>query len=140
MPRRRQTRAGRLMAASDETGASAPPATAPAADEQPNSPALRRSGRRSTSPAAGTVAAAAAIAVAALAGSLYGVVSFLGFDSGMGGDNSGYGAPLSTQELLQLQSDEKLERTTLGGGDDVEDLREDEALLRIISGQGARIK
>ena len=86
------------------------------------------------------MAAAAAIAVAALAGSLYGVVSFLGFDPGMGGDNSGYGAPLSTQELLQLQSDEKLERTTLGGGDDVEDLREDEALLRIISGQGARIK
>ena len=92
-------------------------------------------------------AAAGALVLAALAGSAYGVVGILGFDAGAGGDNGGYGAPLSTQELRRLQSDETLQRKTLltvegaldgVGRADVEDQKEDEALLRIIAGQGPR--
>lgn len=137
--RRRQSHC-RLTAASDEAGTKPP--TAQSANEPPSAP----TSPVQAAPASGVLAAAGAFTLAALAGSAYCVVSFLGFDAGAGGDNGGYGAPLSTQELRQLQTDEKLQRKTLlsiegplngVGRADVED-QEDEALLRIIAEQGPR--
>ena len=79
-----------------------------------------------------------------------GVAAFLGLDiqlPGLGRDvNRGAGAPLDMREVSQLMRDEQLKRTTLdtwrtdGRGQPVEEVREEEALLRVITGGEMRVK
>lgn len=79
-----------------------------------------------------------------------GVANLLGLDVGTNGiDNNGIGTPLSTQELVRLQEDERLQRTGLDSGLNTErqwkdlnaeELREEQALMKIIQGENVRIQ
>jgi hypothetical protein len=80
-----------------------------------------------------------------------GVASFLGLDLGVGSDdNRGVGVPLSTSEVQQLMRDEKLKRRSLDSVEDggergwedltAEERREEQALMKVISGGDVRVK
>jgi len=80
-----------------------------------------------------------------------GVASLLGLDLGLGNDdNRGVGTPLTTAEVRQMMQDEKLKRKSLDseetgdarGWEDLspEERREEQALMRVISGGDIRVK
>jgi hypothetical protein len=80
-------------------------------------------------------------------GALWTIVQVLGLDASISSSsmNRGIGTPLTTQELGSLMQDETLKRTTLLDDESssvskLEDLREDDAMMKIITGQDVRMK
>lgn len=80
-----------------------------------------------------------------------GVATVLGLDISIGSvENRGLGTPLSREEVRQLMADENLKRKSLDAAQDgrergwgdlsVEERKEEEALLQVISGKDIRLK
>lgn len=94
------------------------------------------------------IAAATGTAALLFLAALWGIIHGMGLDASMSlastSINGGIGTPLTTQELNRLMQDETLKRTTLGDekdqGGSLEDLREDDAMMKIITGQDVRIR
>jgi pyruvate/oxaloacetate carboxyltransferase len=93
------------------------------------------------------LAATTGIAAFAFLGALWAIVQVMGLDASLSSSsmNRGVGTPLTTQELGRLMQDETLKRTTFlddesSSASNLEDLREDDAIMKIITGQDVRIK
>jgi len=119
----------------------------PQEKEEMQSQSLERRARLMLGRGSSTIIFAALLLLVPLS---LGVAAFLGLDiqlPGLGRDvNRGAGTPLDMREVSQLMRDEQLKRTTLdawrtdGRGQPVEEVREEEALLRVITGGEMRVK